>query len=368
MINVTSHPNVDGDGSNDDSDGLQELITDAEGALYFPPGQYRITKTLVFPPKTGYHIIGTGMVSKENPGNRAMDAAIVWDPEPATAGTIIEYQGTGLVWNGLALWGRPHNTTQTRAAIGLKIAKPLAGTLDTGNMWLPAIRIDDCETGVYAFGALSAASCAFGYAFMRGCETCFHLDGANATIFTFRYIHPLSSKKVFIVEAAGRIYVHAINIVEGPETILRVNGGTEGNSFFHIGGLKMDSGNPGFRLVDTDDETDTLTHIRFTDAHFTGDQNNVVDVRIDRRGGNGQTVLEFVGCKGVANGGKVLASNVQINGGSASTPSRLIVRDSELALRSVVELIDPSSQHYTENRLKNWVFSQGIQTDESSSG
>jgi hypothetical protein len=63
MINVQDEGAM-GDGVFNNYTILQNLITAADGALYFPPGRYRIDSTLVFPEKTGQHIFGCGMAER----------------------------------------------------------------------------------------------------------------------------------------------------------------------------------------------------------------------------------------------------------------------------------------------------------------
>src|SRR5688572_11511274 len=110
MINVKNGTTVVGDGNHDDTAGLQNFINAAGGALYFPPGKYRITGTLLFPNKTGYHLVGCGMAQRaacdtktQETTNRGTRAAIVWDGQ--AGGTMVEYNGRGLIWDGLTLWG-----------------------------------------------------------------------------------------------------------------------------------------------------------------------------------------------------------------------------------------------------------------------
>jgi hypothetical protein len=111
MINVKepggSFAPAKGDGCTDDTAALQALIDAALGALCFPEGRYVISETLVFPPKTGQHIVGSGMSEKLpiSSDGRGAECALVWNG--LVGGTMVEYQGEGLVWNGLLVGHEP---------------------------------------------------------------------------------------------------------------------------------------------------------------------------------------------------------------------------------------------------------------------
>jgi len=74
-INVKTdiNPPAKGDGKTDDTEALQSLFSHLQDGMviYFPPGTYRITKTIEFRgPAVGVSIIGHGR-----------DTRIVWDCE-----------------------------------------------------------------------------------------------------------------------------------------------------------------------------------------------------------------------------------------------------------------------------------------------
>jgi hypothetical protein len=368
------------------------------GTLYFPPGRYRITQTLKFPNQTGHHLVGCGMAQRApcdiptyETSNRGMRSVILWDGP--IGGTMIEYTGTGLVWDGLTLWGSyatgdpncPVPQDNPRAGIGIKITTPATGSLlNAGKIWFPAIMIDNCGTGIYADGSsggLSADSCAFGYGNFRLCGTCVRLDGAGATTFTFEYTMPQLCEVMFHVTGGGRVYVQSLNLLLNPTggTILDVSGGDLTNSFFHINGLTGDGRTADYHLLNNVDNGNGLTHVRFTNAHFISAPGgaNVAKINIDRTkvggGSSGQTVVEIVGSRGLAVNAGAFTNNVTIKGASSSERSRLIVRDCDIARfpgdPPTSQLIkQPDSSNYTENRIKNWVFGAGLQPSEFESG
>lgn len=180
--------------------------------------------------------------------------------------SMIKYTGAGPVWDGTTVHG---NEGQNRANVGIHITKLQGGGLDTGKICFPAISIDDCGTAIKFDGSGSADSCAFGYYWPHDCDVAVQLTSAAATMFTFRYIHPLSLDKVFEVTGGGRIYVHSVNVVSGVETLLDIQRGDLTNSFFHINGVTGDGNNTDYYLLKNTDDGDALTHVRFTNAHLT---------------------------------------------------------------------------------------------------
>jgi hypothetical protein len=122
-----------------------------------------------------------------------------------------------------------------------------------------------------------------------------------------------------------------------------VLGGDTKNAFYHINGLALYNEVDGVTLLRNISLAGGTHYVRFTNAHFvcsdtsgcppsssSGVSANChpVDVLIDRTGGMvGQTMLEFVGCRGLA----ALDSNIVIKGASSTRKSYLIARESEIA-------------------------------------
>jgi hypothetical protein len=160
--------------------------------------------------------------------------------------------------------------------------------------------------------------------------------------------------------------VHSINVLAGVGTVLDLQGGDLTNSFFHINGVTGDGNNLDYHLLKNHDTGNGTQHVRFTNCHFLLPP-NVAKIDINRVGStSGQTVVEIVGSRGLnamaaTNTTNPTPGKVKIKGASSTKPSRIIVRDSELA--SATPIVDPTSSHYTENRLKNWSWGDGLQTD-----
>jgi hypothetical protein len=361
MINVVD-AGANGNNNFDNWSVLQGLINDGEDSFYFPPGRFKINKTLVFPRKTGYHIIGAGISSRfssSQPGS-----AITWGgaslPTPDLDGPMVEYGGTGIIWDGVALWGK-RLTTDSPVALGLRICNSCSsssGLSESGKAWFKAMCIEDCLTAIKAEGTTPADSCAFGYFQPRNCGVAVELDGTGTTMFTFRFVLPTGtptvSRTIFKVTQGGRIYVAAINML-GNGTILDVQNGDDNDAFYHINGLKVDGNSTDLAVLNNVDDGNGLQLFRFTDAQFY--QGNDATVLIDRTGGNGQSVLEFVGARWMDD---PLVQHVTIKGASSSKPSRLIVRDSMLA--SATQLINTTASNAfrSENRIRNWTLDDGV--------
>jgi hypothetical protein len=282
---------------------------------------------------------------------------------------MIQCQGTGLIWDGVGLWGRrfqdtpPKNPEQNKE-IGIRICNSCdpsssGSELDrAGKIWFKSLCVEDCRIGVQATGSQPADSCAFGYYRPNYCVTAVHLDSTLSTMFTFRYMHPFGCNTAFRVDNGGRIYVHAINVVmtgAGTRYLLDVQGGTEVDAFFHINGMKVDGNVDTFVVLNNVDDGDGLHLFRFTDAQFYRDQGRQATVNIDREGGSGQSVLEFVGARWME---EPLDGRITINGASANKPSRLIVRDS--MLDDIGDLIAGGSSHYSTDAVRNWTLANGV--------
>jgi hypothetical protein len=389
MINVLDH-GVAGNGSTDDTNAIQNLIDSYVGTLCFPTGKYRITRTLHFRPETGYHIVGCGMAQRahcdttmiDDAPTRGARSALIWDGA-STTDPMVQIEGTGLIWDGLTLWGSYATSdkspnpecqpTGKRPAIGIKICNSCASSSSSGQptltragkIWFNQLMIEDCVTAIKAEGSTPVESCAFGYFQPRECDVAVELAGTASTMFTFRFVLPSGtpsvSRTIFKVSQGGRIYVAAMNML-GNGTILDVQNGGVNDAFYHINGLKVDGNSNDLTVLNNVDSGDGLQLFRFTDVQFqeSKDVNSEARVVIDRRGGTGQTVLEFVGSRWLTLNGQVLTDNVLINGASSSKRSRLIVRDSTIGRIAAERLIQSGSLNFSEHRIKNWLLASGV--------
>jgi hypothetical protein len=196
--------------------------------------------------------------------------------------------------------------------------------------------------------------------------------------FSFEYVHAEDCGTIFKATNGGRIFTQAVRVLTDATKVLEVLGGDAKNAFYHINGLALDDGVDNVTLLRNISTAAGTHHIRFTNAHLicsdtspcppsssSGISANChpVGVLIDRRNSpDGQTMLEFDGCRGVA----ALDSNVVIRGASSGYKSHLIVRESEIVRAG--HLIDPGSSNYTYDGFENWTFGCGIVPDDSGAG
>jgi hypothetical protein len=386
-----------GDGCANDTAALQALIDANLGALYFPGGRYVINETLLFPEKTGQHIIGSGM--SENLGPMSLgtgpECALVWDG--AAGGTMVEYQGEGLVWNGLSLWGtNPGGTnasssscpgTGGRAGFGILLRKPSATSssgfnlAEAGKAWFPSLMVDDCSVGVStSWDANSRANeASFGFLWAKNCDAAVYLQNAHSVGFSFEYVHAESCNAVFIAAGGGRLFTQSCRVLTSGTTVLLVIGGATETAFYHINGLALDPGATSCVLLSNEDSGSGNQLFRFTNGHFICTDSSQcppsssgsvgapcygLAATIDRSQstGGGKSVLELVGCRGVA----ALNANVLIKGRDAFNRSHMIVRECEV--RSAKQLIKTGSSNYTCQGVENYTFPCGIVPDDNQSG
>lgn len=116
---------------------------------------YRIDKKIVIPAKTGYSITGGGNSSFLTDSQAQMGpcARFTWyggEDEP-----MVQMDGLGTVWDGVALFGRPEvpdvqkPNPNTRAAVGILVrGNDYGAGLGSGKHHFPTLAVNDCLTGV----------------------------------------------------------------------------------------------------------------------------------------------------------------------------------------------------------------------------
>jgi hypothetical protein len=363
------------------------MIDNELGALYFPPGRYRLNNTLTIRHRTGYHLVGCGMAQRVPFGGagKGCESVLVWGG--TAGGTMVQYEGQGLVWNGLGLWGCnwPGSSSScpgSRAGTGILIKRSSASDpLSTGKTWFGSLLVEDLAAGVASDPDTDniADEISFGFFWPKGCDTAVHLQDSKSVNYSFEYIHAEDCDRVFKVTNGGRIFTQAMRVLTDGTIVLDLLGGDATNAFYHINGLALDDGVDNVSLLENASMSGGTHHVRYTNAHLvcsdtspcppsssSGVSANChpVSVNIDRtNSADGQTMLEFVGCRGLA----ALDSNVVINGDSSTHKSHLIVRESEIARAGF--LIDTGgSSHYTYAGFENWTYGCGIVPDDSGSG
>jgi hypothetical protein len=370
--------NAYGDGINPDTARLQAMIDARLSPLYFPDGRYLLNDTLRFPHQTGYHLVGSGLARPvpDQSAAQGAEAALVWGGGANIP--MIEYQGVGLLWSGLSLWGCNYpagssSCSAARAKYGIKLCKPLE-QVGTGQVWFDSILIANCDEALRtSYSASTDAPCrqenddtlAFGYFWCQDCGIGLHLVHRMSMMYTFQYIHSENVGTIFLVDSAdglsqefaggGAIYTQAVAVHTNNSTILDVKYGGVNNAHYDIGGVMIGPNALNVHLLRNDTNTfqpgapdrSVGSHtFRFRDGHFR----NSVFAEIDRRNAPVGSVLELLGCRGVsgAMNGKITIKAHQ------AAPSRLIVRDCEVD--SVASLMSGTSINHEYDGVGNWTF------------
>jgi hypothetical protein len=377
MFNVLDNPDVHGDGNQDDQPGLQALIDNRVGALYFPPGRYLLESTLTLWAKTAYHLVGSGLPKPVRDGSneQGAESVLVWGG--SDGGTMVAYQGTGLVWSAVGLWGTnvpdlssssSSSSLGPRAAYGILIDKPSGGPVGTGKAWFDSLLIADCDAAIATDNSPNenCDTCGFGYLWIEQCDIGLHLRKSQAMQYTFQHLRTNDVGTIFKVDNGGRIFTQLVSVQKSGSKVLDVFASGSANCCFDIGGVVIRQGTQNVTLLTND--TSTLDAapgqvFRFTNGHFDSGQDVSIYIKRTRPSGTpGNSVVELVGCRGVA----ALDENVTIEGGDATHKSGIVVADCEVG--SVTQLINASSSNYWANGVSNWTFASGVVNDDSDSG
>jgi hypothetical protein len=371
--------NAFGDGVNDDKPRLQPLIDSGISPLYFPKGRYRINSTLTFLNKTGYALYGSGLSSPvaDQSGAKGAESVIVWGGT-STTDPMIEYQGVGLHWSGLGLWGcnLPGSSSScpgTRAKYGIRLVKPSGKPVGTGKVWFDSILIANCDEAIATESPINANcdTLAFGYFWCADCLIALRLTHANSLQYTFQHVYAQDVRTIFQVDdkptpdpggGGGRIFTQVVSVQTDNTTVLNLKGGGANSGFHHLGGVTLKPGVTGIRLLDnrtggTFGGGGGAHHVRFTDGHFADDDTApTTSARIDvDRGIGSLTTLELVGCRGL----KALAGRVKliVHDSTGGTKIVFIVLDCEID--DVNTLIESGSGNYIPHSINNWTFASG---------
>jgi hypothetical protein len=133
--NVISDFGAKGDNKTDDTDAIQAAISSRAdgGTVYFPPGMYKITQTLVASNVAGLHLLGAGV-----------DVAII-SPTPALSGQpVIEMENTvDSSVEKMTLWGNdegaPSAAIDSHEAVGGYTTHLTLRDLDIGSPTLDSL-------------------------------------------------------------------------------------------------------------------------------------------------------------------------------------------------------------------------------------
>lgn len=184
-------PSAKGDGKTDDTEALQRLFLNLRDGMviYFPPGIYRITKTLELRgPAVGVSIIGNGR-----------DTKIIWDGEEG--GRMVWVNGLaystfqGIVWDG-----------QNKAGIGMDFASQLRFNTESLHEFEHFRNFKDCGIRIGYNERLASAETIYRYCIFENCKVGFAMFAFNDYNHTFDKCE-FRNCEVGISDLHGNFYV-----------------------------------------------------------------------------------------------------------------------------------------------------------------
>lgn len=242
-----------GNGIVPDTDAIQAALNTVAtkgGTLYFPPGRYRITRTLDAGASIGVRYQGGSGSSRSTslPGESPVQSptALVWDGDPADV--LFKWSGRDCIFDGLAFQGR-FDESGPRATIGFLVQKN--SSVESGRAWFPSIHVTDCDVGFQCATAASDANCdglTFGRFVAAKCTTGFKVLNSLGHDFSFLDARfedvgndPTGQPtgECFGFDKGGGLNVEHMWGLQTP-TLLRVKGGDDASGF-RIGFVKLDA-------------------------------------------------------------------------------------------------------------------------------
>ena len=171
-INVKTdiNPPAKGDGKTDDTEALQSLFSHLQDGMviYFPPGTYRITKTIEFRgPAVGVSIIGHGR-----------DTRIIWDGEEG--GRMVWVNGLaysifmGIVWDG-----------KNKAGVGLDFASHLRFNTESDHEFEHFLNFKEAGIRIGYNEKYASAEAIYRYCIFENCKIGFSMSNWNEYDHTF---------------------------------------------------------------------------------------------------------------------------------------------------------------------------------------
>ncbi|MCF7854065.1 MAG: glycoside hydrolase family 55 protein [Candidatus Pacebacteria bacterium] len=249
---------VGNDISTDDTEAIQRLFSEKHGKLILFPGKdYHISETITIPKRIGCHVMGAGFHSggKIRRGHGLMGnlSRLVWIG--SSDAPMVVYHGSGLIWNGVELCGRPpEQETAKKAKIGFLVAKSGKG-IGTGKMWFPALSINNCETGFQAGTHERMHNCdnlIFGYLALSNCTYGFRTRNHMAMDIHFSFVKAGGTMDtLFYFERGGAMHVNGLGLHSANiGTMLRIGWVGRNNGFFSLNNVKIDAVARNLKLID----------------------------------------------------------------------------------------------------------------------
>lgn len=242
-----------GDDDGDDTVALQQLFSERHGKVIFIPArEYLVSDTIVIPPIGGIRVQGvaSSVGRRMPPKVRGHVSSLVWIGGPDKP--IIEYRGSGLVWDSVALFGRRSEADEVRAAIGFLVHKVGKG-VGTGKALFRQINIFDCDTGFQvglSEGEHNCDNLIFNWFNVGDCDVGYRVKNNMGMDHSFQFARSYGCKTFFYFERGGSIYVHAAGIHHpANKELLRLGWAGKNNAQYYFSNIKFDAQLTDFKFV-----------------------------------------------------------------------------------------------------------------------
>lgn len=226
IVNVKSCGAL-GDGIHDDTDAIMRAIEKAKdpkgGALFFPAGNYRVTRTLVIEKVQAMHVFGQS-ASSLNPKPRA--STLCWDGPPG--GTLLKTVGIGgCVFENLNFSGRWRTKKKTDGQAGILVQ--FVSMSGYGNMLnkFTNVAMHNADVG-FQMGGEGPDLCNSDYAFdfltLSELGNGFRILNAQGVDYHVNYLFATACGTVFDFKRGGNLQVNTAQLTGG-ELFLNIEGG-----------------------------------------------------------------------------------------------------------------------------------------------
>ncbi len=212
----------------DDTEALQELFLGEHGkTIFIPAKEYLVSDTLLLPKRNGLRVQGvaSGVQFVESDKNlMGTISRLVWIGKPGKP--MVEYRGSGLVWDGVALYGKRRLKDKTRASIGFLVHKVGKG-LGTGKAHFRQINIYHCDVGFQVGTTPGEGNCdnlIFDFFNVGACDTGYLVKNHMGMDHSLKYARGYGCKTVCHVERGAALYVHSAGVQHPANKVLLRSG------------------------------------------------------------------------------------------------------------------------------------------------
>jgi hypothetical protein len=362
-----------GDDQGDDTEALKKLFSEKHGTIIFIPAkEYRISDTIVIPKRCGAHVQGVASGVQylgQRRGLLGNMSRLVW---VGPAGKpMVEYHGSGLVWDGVALFGKPSEESKTRASIGFLVHKTGKG-LGTGKALFNQISIFECDTGFQVGTTEGEGNCdnlIFSFFNVGACDVGYRVKNNMGMDHSFLYARSFGCKTFFYFERGGSVYVHSAGVHHPANTeLLRLGLAGKNNAQYSFSNIKFDAQLTNFRFVIMEQPMPafiSLTNLKRS-FHYERDKKigaNRVHSKYDLTGTfdlKGNAKLLIRNSSGIITKGCVRAvSGRPENARNAKPVTPLVLIDGCQISTTPDEILHPDSDTSTRLRVLNCFDAQG---------